>query len=56
MYIRNLKQALIHGLVFKKVNKTIKFNQEAWLKPYTDMDTELRKEKQKVNLKRIFSG
>ena len=26
-----------------EVNKVIKFNQEAWLKPYIDMNTELRK-------------
>ena len=41
--IRNLKQALQHGLVLKKVHKVIKFNQNAWLKPYIDMNTELGK-------------
>ena len=41
--IRNLKQALNHGLVLKKVPKVIKFNQNAWLKPYIDMNTDLRK-------------
>ena len=41
--IRNLKQTLNHGLVFKNVNKVIKFNQNAWLKPYIDMNTDLRK-------------
>ena len=40
---KNLKQALNHGLVFKKVHKVIKFNQNAWLKPYIDMNTDLRK-------------
>ena len=39
--IRNLKQALNHGLVFKKVHIVIKFNQKAWLKPYIDMNTGL---------------
>ena len=43
IHIKNLKQALNHGLVLKKVNKVIKFNQEAWLKSYDDMNTELRK-------------
>ena len=33
-HIRNLKQALNRGLVLEKVHKVIKFNQNAWLKPY----------------------
>ena len=31
IHIRNLKQPLNHELVFKKVYKVIKFNQNAWL-------------------------
>ena len=27
IHIRNLKQALVHGLILKKVHTTIKFNQ-----------------------------
>ena len=42
-HIRNLKQALNHGLVLKKVDKAIKFNQNACLKLYIDMNTDLRK-------------
>ena len=42
-HIKNLKQALNHGLVLKKVHRVIKFNQNAWLKPYIDMNTDLRK-------------
>ena len=42
--IRTLKQALDHGLVLKKVHEAIVFNQRAWLKPYIDMNTKLRKE------------
>ena len=42
-HIRILKQVLNHGLVFKKVHKVIKFNQNAWLKPCIDMNTDLRK-------------
>ena len=38
-----LKQALNHGLVLKKVHSVISFRQEAWLKPYIDLKTELRK-------------
>ena len=42
--IRTLKQALNHGLILKKVHRTIQFNQNAWLKPYIDMNTKFRKE------------
>ena len=42
VYIRALKQALTHGLILKKVHRVIKFNQEAWLKSYIDMNTKLR--------------
>ena len=35
IHIVALKQALNHGLVFKKVHSVISFRQEAWLKPYT---------------------
>ena len=41
--IRNLKQALNHGLVLKKFLRVIKFNQNAWLKPCIDMNTDIRK-------------
>ena len=43
IHIRNLKQALNHGLIFKKVHKEIKFYQNAELKPYTDMNTDIRR-------------
>ena len=44
VHIRSLKQALNHGLIVKKVHRVIQFNQEAWLKSYIVMNTELRKE------------
>ena len=44
MHIRALKQALNSGLIFKKIHRVIQFNQEAWLKPYIDMNTKLRTE------------
>ena len=31
IHIRNLKEALNHRLVLKKVHRVIKFNQNAWL-------------------------
>ena len=43
VHIKPLKQALNHGLKLKKVHRIIEFNQKAWLKPYIDMNTELRK-------------
>ena len=41
--MRALKQAKNHELKLKKVNRVIQFKQNAWLKSYIDMDTELRK-------------
>ena len=43
IHIVALKQALSHGLVLKKVHSVISSKQEVWLKPYIDMNTELRK-------------
>ena len=43
VHISILKQALNHVLKLKKVHRVIEFNQEAWLKKYIDMNTELRK-------------
>ena len=53
MHIRDLKQALNHELVFKKVHRVIKFNQKAWVKSCIDMNTELRK-KAKNDFKKDF--
>ena len=39
---RALKEALNHGLILKKVHRVIEINQEAWLKEYIDINTELR--------------
>ena len=44
VHIRSLKQALDHGLILQKVHRVTQFNEEAWLKPYIDMNTELRKQ------------
>ena len=46
IHIRNLKKALNHSLILKKVYKVIEFNQNAWLKSYIDMNTDLRKKVQ----------
>ena len=41
-YVVHIK-ALNHGLKLTKIHRIIEFNQEAWLKAYIDMNTELRK-------------
>ena len=43
IHIRNLKHALNHRLGLKKTHRLIKFNQNAWLKPYIDMNTNISK-------------
>ena len=43
IHIFALKQALNHGLKLIRVHSIISFRQEAWLKPYFDLNTELRK-------------
>ena len=43
VHISILKHSLNHGLKLKKVHRVIEINQEAWLKKYIDMNTELRK-------------
>ena len=47
IHIRAIKQALNHGLILKRVHRAIQFNKTAWLKPYIDMNTKLRKEGKK---------
>ena len=47
------KQTLNQGLALKKVHRVIKFNQKAWVKPYIDMNTDLRKN-QKLTLRKTF--
>ena len=44
VHIKALKQALNYGLILKKVDRVIQFNQKAWLKPYINMNTKLRTE------------
>ena len=43
IHISDLKHTLIHGLVLEKVRRALKLNQEAWLKPYLYINTELRR-------------
>ena len=43
-HIRNLKEALHHGLVLKSVHRAISFNQDERLKPYIKLNSKLRAE------------
>ena len=38
----------------KNVYREIKFNQNAWLKPYTDMNTDLREKAKKYYFEKYF--
>ena len=51
IHIRALKQVLNHGL---KLYRVIKFKQKAWLKPYIDINTKLRKEAKNEFEKKFF--
>ena len=54
VYISALKQALDHGLKLKKVHRVIEFKQQAWLKPYIDKNTGLRKDAKNEFEKEFF--
>ena len=47
IHIRNLKQPLHHRLMLKNVHRVNKFNENASLKPFIDMNTDLRKKAKK---------
>ena len=55
VHIRSLKQALDHGLILKKIHRVMHFNQEAWLKEYIDLNTELRKQAKMILKKTSLS-
>ena len=52
-HTRNLRHALNHGLMLKKVHRVINFNQKSSLKLYIDMNTQLRR-KGKNDFERFF--
>ena len=53
-HTRASKQALNHGLKLKKVHRVIQFIQKDWLKPYIDMNTELKKSAKNEFKKNFF--
>ena len=54
IHTANLKQGLNYGLVFKKFHRVIQFNQESCLKPYINLNTDLR-EKANNDFEKDFS-
>ena len=54
VHIKSLKQGLNHKLILQKVNRVISFNQDESLKPYIEMNTELRQNAKKIFAKRLF--
>ena len=54
VHISALKQGLNHGLKLTKVHRVIEFRQEAWLKPYIDMNTKLRMQEAKNDFEKDF--
>ena len=54
VHIRDLKQALNHGLELKRVHRVIRFNQKACLKPYIEMNTKIKKRSKQWFWKRFL--
>ena len=54
LHYKNLKQYLEEGMVLKKVQRGIKFNQSCWMEPYIRKNTELRKEAKNAFEKDFF--
>lgn len=42
IHYRMLKLALQHGLILKKIHHILKFRQSAWMKPYIELNTNMR--------------
>ena len=53
IHTRNIKQTFNNGLVLIKVHRVIKFNENAWVKPYISINTDLQK-KAKNDIEKYF--
>ena len=54
VHYRDLQYYLSQGLILKKVHKILDFKQTAWMKPYTDSNTQKRKEATNEANKNLF--
>ena len=43
LHCKNLQLYLKFGMKLKKIHRVLKFDQSQWLRPYTDFNTEQRK-------------
>ena len=64
--LNNKKEYIVHydilkyyislGIKVTKIHSIISFNHKAWLKPYIDFNTNMRKKKQIMNSRKIFGN
>ena len=54
LHYRNLKQALKYRLKLKRIHRALKFNQRPWLKPYIDLNSNMRKKAKNDFEKNLF--
>ena len=56
VYYKNLEYYMQLGIKVDKIHKILTFDEKPFLKEYIDLNTELRKKKQKTILKKICSN